>query len=49
MRFGLTLFVVGVAILGALVAGGAHRAYRFSLLLVFWASALGYFQAREKT
>jgi len=49
MRFGLALFFVGVAILVALVAGGAHRAYRFSLLLVFWASALGFFQAREQT
>jgi hypothetical protein len=49
MRFGLALFVVGLAILAALVAGGVHRAYRCSLLLVFWASALGFFQAREQT
>ena len=49
VRFGLTLLVVGVAILAALVMAGAHRAYRFALFLVFWASALGFFQAREQT
>lgn len=48
-RFGAALFVVGAAVLVCLLASGAPRAYRAAVFLPLWLSALGVFQAREKT
>jgi hypothetical protein len=49
LAFGSVLFVVGAGILVALVAVGAHRAWRLALFVPFWAAAIGVLQAREKT
>ena len=49
LRFGINQFIVTLVILGLLIAFGADRLWRLPLLLMFWASAVGYFQARDKT
>ncbi len=49
LRFGITQFVISLIILGALIAFGADRLWRLALLFMFWMSAIGYFQARDKT
>jgi hypothetical protein len=49
LRFGITQFIISLVILGALIAFGADRLWRLPLLFLFWASAVGYFQARDKT
>ena len=49
MRFGIVGFAVGVGLAIALVAVGAHRLSRLSVLVPCWIGALGYLQAREKT
>ena len=46
---GIILLAVAVAILATLVAIGAGRWWRLGLLLPFLGSAIGFFQAREKT
>jgi hypothetical protein len=40
---------IGLAILAALIVTGADRWWRLPLLLVFWGSAVGFFQWRDKT
>lgn len=46
---GLMQFAIGLAVLTALVATGADRGWRLTLLLLFWGAASGFFQWRDKT
>jgi hypothetical protein len=47
--FGIQQFVTTIVILVILIALGADRLWRLPLLFMFWAAAVGYFQARDKT
>jgi hypothetical protein len=47
--FGISQFITTLVILGILIALGADRLWRLPLLFMFWAAAVGYFQARDKT
>jgi len=49
LRFGINQFFLTLAVLGALVAFDVDPLWRLPLLFMFWASAVGYFQARDKT
>lgn len=49
LRFGIGQFIFTVAVLGILIALQLNPLWRLPLLLMFWASAVGYFQARDKT
>ncbi|RIK43613.1 MAG: hypothetical protein DCC55_05070 [Chloroflexi bacterium] len=49
LRFGIVTFVVGLAVLAALVVLGADRWWRLALFPLFWGAASGFFQWREKT
>jgi hypothetical protein len=49
LRFGITQFIISLVVLSVLIAFGADRLWRLPLLFLFWASAVGYFQARDKT
>jgi hypothetical protein len=49
MRFGIQQFVITLAILGVLMLFHLNHLWRLPLLLMFWASATGYFQAKDKT
>ncbi len=49
LRFGVTQFFLSLVVLAALIAFGADRLWRLPLLFMFWAAAVGYFQARDKT
>ena len=49
LRFGITQFAITLIILGGMLAFGVDRLWRLPLLFLFWASAIGYFQARDKT
>jgi hypothetical protein len=46
---GVIQFVIGLGILAALMAFGVDRWWRLALLLVFWGSASGFFQWRDRT
>jgi hypothetical protein len=48
-RGGLVTFAVALAVAAALLATRAARPWRLALLPLFWAAAVGVFQAREKT
>lgn len=48
-RFGIVALGVGAVIATLLVAVGAPRVWRLPLFFVFYAAALGVFQARDKT
>ena len=49
LRFGISQFIITLAILGVLIAFDVDRLWRLPLLFMFWAAAVGYFQARDKT
>ena len=49
LRYGIKQFAITLAILGVLMAFGLNHFWRLPLLLMFWASATGYFQAKDKT
>jgi hypothetical protein len=49
LRFGITQFIIALVIFGGMLAFGVDRLWRLSLLFLFWASAVGYFQAHDKT
>jgi len=49
LRFGINQFIITLVVLGVLIASGADRLWRLPLLFMFWAAAVGYFQARDKT
>jgi hypothetical protein len=42
-------FVISLAVLAALIATGADRWWRLTLLLLFWGAVVGFFQWRDKT
>jgi hypothetical protein len=43
------MFVLSLAVLAALMAGGASRWWRLALFLLFAGAAFGFFQWRDKT
>jgi hypothetical protein len=49
LRFGIQQLIVTLLILGVLIALHVNPLWRLPLLFLFWASAVGYFQARDKT
>ena len=49
LRFGIQQLIITLVILGLLIVFGADRLWRLPLLFMFWAAAVGYFQARDKT
>ena len=49
LKFGIQQFVITLVILGALIVFGVNHFWRLPLLFLFWASAVGYFQAKDKT
>lgn len=49
LRFGVTQFAISLVVLVLLIVFGANHLWRLPLLLLFWTSAIGYFQARDKT
>lgn len=49
MQFGIQQLVITLVILVALMAFGVNHFWRLPLLLLFWAAATGYFQAKDKT
>ena len=46
---GGVMFVISLAVLAALMAGGASRWWRLALFLPFAGAASGFFQWRDKT
>ena len=46
---GVIQFVISLAVLAALLATGVDREWRLVLLPLFWATAVGFFQWRDKT
>jgi hypothetical protein len=49
LRFGIQVFLLALVVLGVLVALHSNPLWRLPLLLLFAASATGFFQARDKT
>jgi len=49
LRFGLQQFLFTLVLLGVLIVLHLNPFWRLPLLFMFWASAVGYFQARDKT
>ena len=49
LRFGIQQFVITLVILGVLIVFDVNHFWRLPLLFMFWASAVGYFQARDRT
>lgn len=49
LMFGIWQFIFTLTILGALIILHLNPLWRLSLLFMFWAAAVGYFQARDKT
>ena len=46
---GVIMCVISLAVLAALIATGADRWWRLTLLPLFWGAAAGFFQWRDKT
>jgi hypothetical protein len=49
LRFGIYQFTATLVILAVLILLHVNPFWRLPLLLMFWAAAIGYFQARDKT
>ena len=49
LRFGITQFIFALLVLAVMIGLHLNALWRLPLLLLFWASAIGYFQARDKT
>ena len=49
LSFGIRQFITTLIILGILLALDVNPLWRLPLLFMFWAAAVGYFQARDKT
>ena len=49
LRFGIRQFIFSLVILGILIVLHLNPLWRLLLVFMFWASAVGYFQARDKT
>ena len=47
--FGIKQFLFTLVILAVMIVLHLNPFWRLSLLFLFWASAIGYFQARDKT
>lgn len=49
LRFGIQAFIFTLVVLGVMIALDLNPLWRLPLVFLFWASASGYFQARDKT
>jgi len=49
LLFGVIAFVIGLAVLAAMMLSGIDRLWRLPLFLLFWGAAIGFFQWRDKT
>ena len=49
LRFGVRQFIFALLISGVLIGLHLNPLWRLSLLLLFWAAAVGFFQAYDKT
>ena len=49
LRFGIQVFIITLVILGVMIVLDLNPLWRLPLLLLFWSSATGTFQARDKT
>jgi hypothetical protein len=49
LQFGIRQLIITLAILGIMILLHLNPLWRLSLLFLFWAAAIGYFQARDKT
>jgi hypothetical protein len=49
LMFGVRQFIFTLVVLGTLIALHLNPIWRLPLLFLFWASAVGYFQAHDKT
>jgi len=49
LRFGIRQFIFALLISGVLIGLHLNPLWRLSLLLLFWAAAVGFFQAYDKT
>ena len=49
MWFGIVQFAISLVILVVLVVLDVNRLWRLPLMFMFWAAAIGYFQAKDKT
>ena len=49
LRFGIQQLIVTLVILAILILLHVNPFWRLPLLFLFWAAAIGYFQARDKT
>ena len=49
LRFGIRQFFLTLVILAVLIVLHLNPLWRLPLLFMFWAAAVGYFQARDKT
>ena len=49
LRFGIQQFIFTLVILVVLISFHVNPLWRLPLLFLFWAAAVGYFQASDKT
>jgi len=49
MRFGMVQFAISLVVLAVLVWLDVNPFWRLPLIFLFWAAAIGYFQAKDKT
>lgn len=49
LRFGIQQLIVTLVVLAFLILFHVNPLWRLLLLFLFWAAAVGYFQARDKT
>jgi hypothetical protein len=49
LKFGIRQFIFSLLVLAGMLVLHLNPLWRLSLLFLFWAAAVGYFQARDKT
>lgn len=49
LRFGIRQFIFALLIFGVLIGLHVNPLWRLSLLILFWAAGVGFFQAHDKT
>jgi len=49
LKFGIQQFIFTLFVLAILIGFQVNPLWRLSLLFLFWAAGVGYFQARDKT
>jgi len=49
LKFGIGQFIFSLLVLAVMLLLHLNPLWRLSLLFLFWAAAIGYFQARDKT